>query len=43
LKTYGKGGVYVNFPGRAGEDSARATYPGEIYDRLRLSRINTTH
>jgi FAD/FMN-containing dehydrogenase len=34
LRTYGKGGVYVNFPGKADEDSARATYPGEIYARL---------
>jgi FAD/FMN-containing dehydrogenase len=34
LASYGKGGMYVNFPGDAGEDSVRASYPPAILARL---------
>ncbi|MFF1285872.1 FAD-binding oxidoreductase [Streptomyces sp. NPDC058299] len=31
---YGGGSMYVNFTGDAGEDKVRASYPGEVHERL---------
>jgi hypothetical protein len=35
MANYGKGGTYVNFAGEGGSDNLRASYPPQIYSRLR--------
>jgi FAD/FMN-containing dehydrogenase len=35
MAPYGRGGMYVNFAGEGGPDHSRASYPPEIFERLR--------